>query len=70
MLRPYEGGRLGDSNGRIYAIAAHVGQAPDSLPIWLCMTHKAKDGLNRPCRRKQKPEESQTPPYTRAVNPP
>ncbi len=27
MLRPYEGGRLGDSNGRIYAIAANVGQA-------------------------------------------
>ncbi len=27
MLRPYEGGRLGDSNGQIYAIAANVGQA-------------------------------------------
>ncbi len=27
MLRLYEGGRLGDSNGRIYAIAANVGQA-------------------------------------------
>ena len=27
MLRPYEGGSLGDSNGRIYAIAAHVGHA-------------------------------------------
>ncbi len=27
MLRPYEDGSFGDSNGRIYAIAAHVGQA-------------------------------------------
>ena len=27
MLRLYENGRLGDSNGRIYAMAANVGQA-------------------------------------------
>ncbi len=27
MLRLYEDGSLGDSNGRIYAIAANVGQA-------------------------------------------
>ena len=31
MLRPYEVGRSGGSNGRIYAIAAHVGQAK---PVW------------------------------------
>ncbi len=27
MLRLYEDGSLGDSNGRIYAIAANIGQA-------------------------------------------
>ena len=31
MLRLYEDGSLGDSNGRIYAIAANVGQAPPAL---------------------------------------
>ncbi len=36
----------------------------------LCITYNSKDGLNRPCRRKQKQEESVTPPYTGAVNPP
>lgn len=46
---------------------------PFSTPprqVELFITHKSKDGLNRPCRRKQKQEESQTPPYTSPVNPP
>ncbi len=34
MLHLYKDGRLGDSNRRIYAITAHVGQASGPLSIW------------------------------------